>query len=67
MGFENLGRPWLFVISTERSEWRNPSYGCLDYARHDSAWFYGNKGFIISVSWSFSRRKPSWPNFEVIS
>ena len=38
MGFENPGRPWIFVISTERSEWRNPSYGCLDYARHDSAW-----------------------------
>ena len=28
---------------------------------------YGNNGCMMAVSWSFSNRKPSWPNFDVIS
>ena len=32
-----------------------------------SGCFYGISGAMISVSWSFSSRKPSWPNFDVIS
>ena len=50
----------------------NPSYREVDgiwcvNAESVATCFYGNKGFIIAVSWSFSSRNPSCPNFDEIS
>lgn len=40
---------------------------CCFNAESVATRLYGNKGFIIAVSWSFSSRNPSCPNFDVIS
>ena len=63
MGFENPGRPW----PGEREGPAATRWEGFSFQTPFPVHVYGNKGFIISVSWSFSRRKPSWPNFEVIS